>query len=312
MKRRAVFFDRDNTLIVSDGYLGDPDKVVLMEGAADAIARARSMGFATVVVSNQSGVARGMFDENAVHAVNHRLDELLRNANSSAVIDCHDFCPFHPEATIEQYRVETDLRKPMPGMILRAAGKLALDLRGSWLIGDAPRDIEAGQAAGLRTILLKPQGLAQSPAALQSSKCDPEYVCSTLREAIDYIESHREEPIANPQATAEVRSPSGLSLRVEDSGPSDSPGRVEESPHLVRLAHLSEQILGEIKNLREQPPIEFSLSKLFAGIVQIIALALLPLAYLNRNDSNTLIGMLLAAIFLQAFTISLLIMGRQR
>ena len=78
MKRPAVFFDRDNTLIASDGYLGDPSAVELVEGAADAVVRARSMGYATVVFSNQSGVARGMFGEEAVHAVNSRLDDLLR------------------------------------------------------------------------------------------------------------------------------------------------------------------------------------------------------------------------------------------
>ena len=82
MKRPAIFFDRDNTLIVSDGYLGDPEKVVLTDGAPTAIARARAMGFATVTVSNQSGVARGMFDEEAVEAVNRKIDELLRSANA--------------------------------------------------------------------------------------------------------------------------------------------------------------------------------------------------------------------------------------
>src|SRR5215471_10199215 len=100
MKRPAIFFDRDNTLIVSDGYLGDPDKVVLMDGAADAVARARSMGFSTIVVSNQSGVARGMFGEDDVDAVNRRIDQMLKMASSSAVIDRHEFCPFHPEATV--------------------------------------------------------------------------------------------------------------------------------------------------------------------------------------------------------------------
>jgi D-glycero-D-manno-heptose 1,7-bisphosphate phosphatase len=298
MKRRAVFFDRDNTLIVSDGYLGDPDKVVLMQGAADAIARARSMGFATVVVSNQSGVARGMFDEEAVHSVNHRIDELLRSGNPSAVIDCHDFCPFHPEASVEQYRVNSDLRKPMPGMILRAAEKLALDLNGSWIIGDAPRDIEAGSAAGLRTILLKPEGIATSPAVAHSSNLEPEYVCSTLREAVNYIESQKDQVRAKSKIDPFAAAPQT---------------NVEVTPQpTMRLIHLSEQILGELKHLREQPSVEFSLSKLFAGIVQIIALAMLPLAYLNRSDAATLIGMLLAAIFLQTFTISLLIMGRQR
>src|SRR5688500_2715223 len=95
MKRPAVFFDRDNTLIANDGYLGDPNGVILIDGAADAIARARALGYATVVISNQSGVGRGMFTEEAVHAVNAKLDEMLRTQNSAAVIDRHEFCPFH-------------------------------------------------------------------------------------------------------------------------------------------------------------------------------------------------------------------------
>src|SRR5262245_54226960 len=85
MKRPAVFFDRDNTLIVSDGYLGDPSQVRLVKGAADAVARARAMGFVTVVFSNQSGVARGMFGEEDVRAVNARLDELLRATHADAL-----------------------------------------------------------------------------------------------------------------------------------------------------------------------------------------------------------------------------------
>src|SRR5688572_22683679 len=103
MKRPAVFFDRDNTLIACDEYLGDPSKVALVDGAADAVARARQLGFAVVIFSNQSGVARGYFDEPAVHAVNQRLDEMLKDANPKATIDRHDFCPFHPEASIEKY-----------------------------------------------------------------------------------------------------------------------------------------------------------------------------------------------------------------
>src|SRR5687768_2181527 len=99
MKRAAVFFDRDNTLIACDEYLGDPAKVVLVPGAADAIARARQLGFVSVTVSNQSGVARGYFGEDAVHAVNARLDELLKETNPKAIIDRHEFCPFHPEAS---------------------------------------------------------------------------------------------------------------------------------------------------------------------------------------------------------------------
>src|SRR5258707_11762574 len=145
MKRADVFFDRDNTLMACDGYLGNPSEVVLVEGAADAVARARALGYATVVVSNQSGVARGMFDETAVRAVNARLDELLQAANPGAIIDRHEFCPFHPEGTVEAFRQESPLRKPKPGMILAAAEAMALDLARSWGVGDAGRDIEAGQ-----------------------------------------------------------------------------------------------------------------------------------------------------------------------
>ena len=139
MKRAAVFFDRDNTLIANDGYLGNPDGVVLVEGAADAIARVRGMGFSVVTFSNQSGVARGLFTEEAVHAVNARLDELLQEEDRSAVIARHEFCPFHPDGTVEKYRQDSSLRKPSPGMLLQAAERLDLDLKRSWVIGDAPR-----------------------------------------------------------------------------------------------------------------------------------------------------------------------------
>src|SRR5579871_4654555 len=125
MKRPAVFFDRDNTIIVNDGYVGDPSKVVLVDGAAEAISRVRTLGYAVVVFSNQSGVARGMFGEEDVHRVNARLDEMLADAQPHAIIDRHEFCPFHPEGTVSEYAHESDLRKPKPGMIYQAAEKLA-------------------------------------------------------------------------------------------------------------------------------------------------------------------------------------------
>src|SRR5690348_3816124 len=183
MKRPAVFFDRDNTLIASDGYLGDPAQVRLIEGAASAIARARELGYATGIVSNQSGVARGMFSADAVHAVNSKLDDLLRAENPLAVIDRHEYCTFHPAATVEEYRKDSDLRKPGPGMIHAAAEALALDLSRSWLIGDAPRDVEAGKSAGCRTILFKDPSLPASPAAAEESSATPDFTAATLKEA---------------------------------------------------------------------------------------------------------------------------------
>ena len=146
MKRPAVFFDRDNTLIANDGYLGDASQVQLITGAADAVAKVRELGYATVIVSNQSGVARGLFDETAVRAVDARMAELLLAQNPAAIIDRHEYCPFHPQAVVDQYRQDSPLRKPKPGMLLTAAAAMGLDLSRSWLIGDAPRDSHTGSA----------------------------------------------------------------------------------------------------------------------------------------------------------------------
>ena len=187
LKRPAIFFDRDNTLIVSDGYLSDPAKVVLVDGAADAVAKARQLGFTVVVISNQSGVAKGIFAEEAVWAVNTRLNELLKAAKSTATIALHEYCPYHPEASVEKYRQDSPLRKPRPGMILAAADKLKLDLGRSWVIGDAPRDIEAGRAAGCRTILYKNSALTPSPAAAEPQKVVPDFVAASLAEALEII-----------------------------------------------------------------------------------------------------------------------------
>jgi D,D-heptose 1,7-bisphosphate phosphatase len=189
MSSPAVFFDRDNTLIVSDGYLGDPAGVVLVKGAAQAIARVRELGYRVVIISNQSGVARGMFGEDAVESVNQRMEELLEQSDRGALIDRHEFCPFHPQATVEKYRQDSDLRKPRPGMILRAARALNLDLGSSWVVGDAPRDIEAGIAAGCRTIWVADPSLAPSPAALQKSSVRADAVVASLGEAAEVIAS---------------------------------------------------------------------------------------------------------------------------
>lgn len=182
--RPAVFFDRDNTLMVASEYVGDPKDVVLVNDAAEAVTGVRHMGFATVVISNQSGVARGFFTEKDVRAVNRRLDELLKARDRRAVIDRHEFCPHHPTHGIAPYRQACQCRKPRDGMLRRAASALGLDLGKSWLIGDAPRDIEAGRSAGTRTILLSPPDLEPSEAAHSVSQVKPDFQVSSLREAL--------------------------------------------------------------------------------------------------------------------------------
>jgi D-glycero-D-manno-heptose 1,7-bisphosphate phosphatase len=301
-KRPAVFFDRDNTLTVGSDYLGDPDDVVLMPGAADAVSRARALGYATVVVSNQSGVARGMFTEADVRAVNARMEEYLLEQNPAAIIDRQEFCPFHPEGKVERYCRDSDMRKPKPGMLIKAAELLALDLNRSWLVGDAPRDIEAGKAAGCKTILFQPPAVEQSPAAMEESKVEPDYVCTSLMDAIDYISTHGiDEP---PQVS---NGPIALPARPAR----DEKDEKSEPDKLRRLERLAEQILEELKR-RHVQPVDFSVSKLMAGITQILALAVLFVAYLNREKNEVMFPLIFTAIFCQLLTIALLIMDRQR
>jgi len=292
MKWPAVFFDRDNTLIYSDGYLGDASAVKLIPGAADAVARARAMGFAVLICSNQSGVARGMFSEEAVQAVNRRMDQLLEEQNPNAIIDRHEYCPFHPEAKIEKYRQQSDLRKPKPGMIHRAAAAMDLDLAGSWVIGDAPRDIEAGHAAGCRTILVSDRPLSPSPAADEPSNVEPDETVSNLSQALDVIEAAG----ALSSASAAARKD-----RPEDERP-PTPRELE------RLEHLAQQILDQLHR-RHRHPMDFSASKLLAGVTQVLAIAAAAGAYFYRPLGDPMLP-LLAAIFLQTLTISLLLIGR--
>jgi D-glycero-D-manno-heptose 1,7-bisphosphate phosphatase len=343
MKRPAVFFDRDNTLMVCDEFVGDPARVALVTGAADAVTAARNLGYATVVFSNQSGVARGYFTEASVHAVNQRLDELLKDGNARAVIDRHEFCPFHPDGSIEKYRKDSPLRKPLPGMIHQAADALALDLSRSWVIGDAPRDIEAGKAAGCRTILFTDPSLKKSAAALIERTVEPDYICSTLTEAIDHIARNTESaskddtPATSPLAgegggegekvtmqvdvaSPEIKKGPGELTPADSTRSSPHPGPLAQgereqehaaSPTLAKLESLAAEILRELRRGREQPHADFSVSKLMAGVVQVIVLAVLFLAFLNR-DGASLQPLLLFALTLQTMTIALLIMSRQR
>lgn len=163
MGRACVFLDRDETLIANatlpppenphpawkPGDLSDPARVRLLDGALEACRLMRGAGFALVVVSNQGCVARGSATTQDVEAVNARVSELLVDNAGSPLIERFEYCPYHPEGNVAAYTRESELRKPNPGMILRAARELDLDLARSWLIGDMPRDCEAGVNAGI-------------------------------------------------------------------------------------------------------------------------------------------------------------------
>jgi D-glycero-D-manno-heptose 1,7-bisphosphate phosphatase len=179
----TIFLDRDGVVIEDSHYLGNSARVRLVPGAAETIAELNRAGWAVVIVTNQSGVARGLFPLEAVGAVHDRLAELLREYG--ARIDAFHFCPHHPEADVPTFRVECECRKPKPGMLCRAAAELGLDLAESWMIGDRESDLEAGVAAGCRTVLVRTgYGSRVNPAGLDRDALRLELVAADLADAV--------------------------------------------------------------------------------------------------------------------------------
>lgn len=152
-RRPAVFLDRDGTVIVEKHFLSRPDEVELLPSAGESIARLNSLGVVVVVVTNQSGVARGYFAERCVAEIHSRLDELL--AGCGARVDRYEYCPHHPTDGIGEYRIDCDCRKPRPGMLTRAAAVLNVDLSRSLMVGDRLADLEAGTNAGCHSALVR-------------------------------------------------------------------------------------------------------------------------------------------------------------
>ena len=184
MSRPAVFLDRDGTIIEDVGYLSSIDAMMLLPWSADAIRKLNEAGYPVVVITNQSGVGRGMFDEAHVRATHAALDRAL--AKSNARIDAYYYCPHHPEADDARYRVACDCRKPGPGLLRQAAADLDLDLARSWMVGDWWRDVEAGVAAGARAILIR-SGHADTHRAAPANRPRADAILDNLMEAVDWI-----------------------------------------------------------------------------------------------------------------------------
>lgn len=156
MPRAAVFLDKDGTLVEDVPYNVDPALVRLLPGAAAGLRRLSAAGYALVVVTNQSGVARGFFTEADLHRLEVHLRRLLA-AGGVALTGVYA-CPHLPDAPRPEYAGPCACRKPEPGLLVRAAREHGLDLRRSWMVGDILHDVEAGRRAGCRTVLLVPGG----------------------------------------------------------------------------------------------------------------------------------------------------------
>jgi len=150
--RTGVFLDRDDTVIKDVPYLSDPDKVELMPGAAEAVSLLNSRNIPAILVTNQSGIARGIFDEAALEAVNNRFIYLLEK--SSARLDAIYLCPHYPGGIIKKYAIECTCRKPQPGLLIKAAHDFSLDLKSCYFIGDKDSDMEAIHRVGGNAVLV--------------------------------------------------------------------------------------------------------------------------------------------------------------
>ena len=171
-KQRAVFLDRDGTINVEKEYLHKVEDFEFIPGAPEAIKRLKDAGLLVIVVSNQSGIARGYFDEQAVETLHQYIQSELADYGTS--IDAFYFCPHHPEKGLGPYKVACDCRKGNPGMLLQAAREHDIDLQRSFMVGDKLADIEAGERAGCQSLLVLTgygEKTALKPEAEAVEKC---------------------------------------------------------------------------------------------------------------------------------------------
>jgi len=186
MSRRAVFMDRDGTVSDEVGYMNHIDRYRLLPRSAEAIRKLNEAGWLTFVVTNQSGVARGLFDEALVLEVHAALERML--AEKGARLDGIYYCPHHPREGMEPWRMECDCRKPRPGMLRRAAAEHDVDLAGSYMIGDTVLDIEAARNVGATGILvLTGYGKGDLRFRMKQRGLEPAHVATDLLEAVEWI-----------------------------------------------------------------------------------------------------------------------------
>lgn len=185
MSDKAIFFDRDDTLIEDPGYISSPEQVKLLTGVPRALIELKALGYKLVVVTNQSAVARGIVTEKVLGDIHKRLEQLL--AEENAFLDRIYYCPYHPEGAVKKYRQESELRKPNPGMLLKAAEEMDLDLDRSWCVGNSGSDIEAGLRASCKTILIDPPS---RQIRLKPGEPRPDYKAINIKEVVNIVKKY--------------------------------------------------------------------------------------------------------------------------
>ncbi len=184
--RRAVFLDRDGTLLSTDSHLGDPGLIAFVPGAAEALGRIGRAGWLRIVVSNQSGVARRLFTEERYKQVEEAFLAALRSGGGDldAIYVCHHL----PEAADTRFALDCDCRKPKPGMIVRAASEHGIDLSRSVLVGDALRDLDAGRNAGVGACVLVRTGKGRGSESMARGMGIVDEVLDTIADLPAWLE----------------------------------------------------------------------------------------------------------------------------
>jgi D-glycero-D-manno-heptose 1,7-bisphosphate phosphatase len=314
MAGKAVFLDRDNTVMEDPGYVSDPKVVKLLPGVELALKSLSQCGYKLVVVTNQSGIARGLLTEQTLDKIHAELRRQL--SQRGAHLDAIYYCPFHPEGTIEEYARESDLRKPQPGMLQLAAKELDLDLSQSWMVGDSARDIEAGQRAGCKTIRVRSRADHHATPGLENDEdVQADYTVRNLVDAARVIlRAPRQAPApaagraATPSAqVGQGAAPSakppmpplagrqppaaaGEAAPEAAAGEADVPGdttSAQPPPDELDQHQIRAEILRHVRQIaRQEQTEEFSFVKLLAGIAQVFALMGLGMVVVKMLGDN--------------------------
>ena len=178
---KAVFLDKDGTLIHDLPYNVDPSLITWQEGVFEALQLLVAQGYLLVIVTNQSGVARGLFTEDDLLTLDAAMRVVLKEKGIQ--LDGFYYSPYHIEGTVKEYALHSDCRKPGTGMFVKAAKEMGIDLSASWMIGDTLSDVEAGNKAGCRTILI-----GKEPAAVTDERKLPAHIAKTILEAAHIIQ----------------------------------------------------------------------------------------------------------------------------
>ena len=321
MSNKAILLDRDGTLIEDPGYINSPDQVKLLDGAAEALYELKLLGYKLVVVTNQSAVARGIVTEKTLGEIHNRLKQLL--AEKGAYLDGIYYCPYHPDGAIARYRRESEMRKPGPGMLLKAAEEMNIELGLSWSIGNSSTDIEAGSRSGCRTILIDNSQQNKQP---QPGEGRPDYRAVNIKEAVNIIKKDLRSTDKHPAPVKLTSSPQSQlpqqndidDIEIMPEGTTEAQtGQPSEKPATQDTEQLLVGISEQLRSMQRRDMFEeFSITRLIAGVVQVVVFFCLMISIWllmspTRQYSSVMVSLGFAVV-LQVMSLTLYVMQRPK